>query len=433
MHLQIQNKLQFSFQMQQSLVILHMSHIELTEFLEKEELENPLLVVKSCGAGQRGHSEVEDDYIENIGCEVSFYDYVYEQIFNNCYLFSDLQYCVAKKLIKYLDKCGYLRDDMCVISQEIGYDENCIFSTIDILQKYIDPPGIFARSAHECLFIQLARNGNLNDITKGMLVRPDLVAKHDIKTLASIYGVECQVIGKYMKIIKSLSPYPAIGLDADLSDNKVCVPDLFLIENDCGVSVKINDETIPNVSLDEELYKVVSKNENLGSDNDICFVKDCYRRSSILVGALKKRFSTLLNVAGKIMSYQGDFIRAGVAHINAVSISDIANDLSLHASTVSRAINEKYIMTSYGLFSLRSFVSGNVRLNGSNSTESVNSVTIKAHIKEIIECEKRVLSDEEICSCMNTRGIAISRRTVTKYRNKIGFSSFSVRKREAVL
>ena len=229
--------------------------------------------------------------------------------------------------------------------------------------------------------------------------------------IAKKIGVSIEKIKEAMKEIASLEPKP--GRSFNYEKVIYLIPDVILKKNKDGYEAILNDWELPRISLNDK-YKKMLKQNNTPEDAKE-FLKERLKAARSLIDAVNKRKETIQKVTEAIVYVQKDFLERGKAQFKPMTLSQIANMVGKHKSTVSRAISNKYVQTPYGIFELRYFLSSGVK---QKNGELVSSKTIKSKIKDLIENEgkKNPLSDQNITKRLKQKGISISRRAVAKYR-----------------
>lgn len=326
-------------------------------------------------------------------------------------------------LVSSLDKRGYL----IICEDELlqkGYEPDLIQEAISYLQS-LEPAGIGARNLKECLAIQLKKKNiqnplyftvleyYLEDISKGYFQKVAKALKCDVKSVRKIY-----------EEIQSLNPIPASGFGSDLTFNAV-VPDITVTKDKNGeLHIFYNKNFEKEVSINQHYLNLASEDQEVEE-----YVKEKASQAMWVLKSLHSRQETIKNVVTEIMKVQKDFFIDGVS-LKPLNMVDVANRLSIHESTVSRAISGKYLECKQGIFPLKYFFTGKVTQPRSQE-DGVSAVNLKNKIEEIIAGEdpKKPYSDSTIIKILETDGIHVARRTVAKYRSELGIPSSSMRKK----
>jgi len=305
------------------------------------------------------------------------------------------------------------------------------------LVQSLDPPGVGARSLEECLLLQLAREPIANEIDQRIaeeLIRNHLedlarnklpkIAREIRKKIPELGDVTVEDIKRVRGIIGSLDPRP--GRTFGGSTPKYIKPDVIVEKVDGRYEVRVENSFYPRLRLRNEYRELLSRKK---VDKDTKkFLRSKFQDAELLLKALAMRENTLQRIATEIVELQRGFLEHGIEHLRPLRLQDVAERLGMHLSTVSRAISGKYMQTPRGIFEMKFFFPGGASRRDGGS-ESRNSVI--ARLKELIarEDKSRPLSDEQLAAELKKQGIAISRRTVTKYREAEGIPASRERKR----
>jgi RNA polymerase sigma-54 factor len=333
---------------------------------------------------------------------------------------------IGLHLIDMLDDAGYLVGDLAQVAELMGCGVERVEKTLDLLQQ-LDPPGVFARSLAECLKLQLRDRNRYDPIMEVLLNNLDLVGRRDIPALTRLCGVDAEELAEMVAEIRSLSPKPALAFEHGIA--QPVTPDIFMRPKaGGGWLVELNSETLPRVLLNNQYYAEISQSAR--SKDDKRYISDCFQSASWLVKSLHQRATTILKVATEIVRQQDAFFAHGVKYLRPLILRDIAAEIEMHESTVSRVTTNKYMATPRGIYELKYFFTpaiGNTLGGASHSAESVRH-TIKALIDG--EPADNVLSDDRIVEILRKEGMDVARRTVAKYREAMRISSSVQRRRE---
>lgn len=322
---------------------------------------------------------------------------------------------IAEAVIANLDDDGYLRVPEQEIADLLKVDVTKVVEAIKLVQTF-DPPGVAARDLRECLLIQLDYLGLKGSIAE-TIVREHLTdiqnKKHQL--IAKKYGITLEEVMSAMAVIERLEPRP--GRQYSSAEVGYIVPDVFIEKVDGQYRIIINDEGIPKLTINNHYKRLLSKKEAL-SKEERDFLKDKLRRAIELKKGLEQRNRTIYRVTESILKFQRDFFDFGVEYIKPLNLKDVAMDINMHESTVSRVTSNKYLSCPHGVFSFRYFFSSSV----SGDAGEVSSTLVKELIKQIIASEDphKPLSDEAISKkLLQDHKITIARRTVAKYREEL--------------
>jgi RNA polymerase sigma-54 factor len=335
---------------------------------------------------------------------------------------------IASHLIELVDEAGYVTGELGGVAEMLGCDVARVERTLLRLQRF-DPPGIFARNLAECLAIQLKERNRYDPAMQRLIEHLPLLATRDVQQLMRICGVDAEDLALMIAEIKALDPKPGMALDTSTAEP--VIPDIFLrAAPDGGWAVELNSETLPRVLVNNRYYAEVSGATKRREERD--YLAECYQSANWLVKALHQRATTILKVSREIVRQQDGFMRHGVQHLRPLVLRDIAQEISMHESTVSRVTSNKYIQTPRGLFELKYFFT--TAIAASDGTDALSAETVRFRIKVLIDGEgNEVLSDDRIVAILVKDGIDIARRTVAKYREAMHIPSSVQRRREKSL
>lgn len=392
-------RLTLTTEMKLSLKILEMGLENLLKFLEEEKSKNNGIEVEYTGKNYRQEKK-EMETIENIDIEVekNLIDFLEEQLSYEK-IESDLKKYI-NFFINNLDEKGYLIESKERLYKRIGGKRKDFNKALKIFQNF-EPEGIGAENLVECLLIQ-SKKYNSNDLNVIIKNHLEDIAKNDIEKIFFETKIPKGEIEIYISYIKKMNPKPARGYFINDKNNYV-VPDIFLKKKENELEIEINKENFPKIKISKEK---LSKKE--------------YLRIIAISKAIEKREETLFKVANYILNFQKESILKKYP-LKTLKIKDVAYDLEIHESTVSRAIKDKYIKVEGGkIESLKNFIVFN--------SERERAKTL---IYDIIDKEdrKKPISDEKLAFYLKKNGVEIQRRTVTKYREELGILSSRERKR----
>jgi RNA polymerase sigma-54 factor len=333
---------------------------------------------------------------------------------------------IGSHLIDLLDESGYLAGDLAEVAGQLGCPAERVEATLQLLQR-LDPPGIFARSLAECLALQLAERGRLDPAMQALLDRLDLLAKRDLAQLMKHCGVDAEDLKEMIAEIRALNPKPGSAFDQSLA--QPVIPDILMRPQPGGDwIVELNSETLPRVLVNTRYYARVAKDARRKEEKD--YLSERYQAANWLVKSLHQRATTILKVASEIVRQQDAFFRRGIQHLKPLILRDIADAISMHESTVSRVTTNKHMATPRGLYELKYFFTAAIASSGGGEAHSAESVRFR--IKSLIDAEtvEGVLSDDKLVEMLKAEGIDIARRTVAKYREAMKIPSSVQRRRE---
>jgi RNA polymerase sigma-54 factor len=338
------------------------------------------------------------------------------------------QRIIASHLIELVDEAGYLQGDLLGVAQALSCPVSRVEATLTRLQRF-DPPGIFARTLAECLALQLKERDRFDPAMQRLIANLPLVASRDMQQLMRICQIDAEDLSLMLVELKALDPKP--GLMFDEAVPEPVTPDIFLRHApDGGWAVELNNDTLPRLLVNNRYYAEVSAATKQKEEKD--YLAERYQSANWLVKALHQRATTILKVSREIVRQQEGFLRHGVQQLRPLVLRDIAQEISMHESTVSRVTSNKYMLTPRGTFELKYFFT--TAIQSANGHDALSSEAVRFRIKTLIDGETHgVLSDDGIVAILIAEGIDIARRTVAKYRESMHIPSSVQRRREKLL
>src|SRR5262245_1878750 len=324
---------------------------------------------------------------------------------------------VGAIIIGSLDKDGYLpiQLDEVAFLADTWPDVSIVERVLVRLQEF-DPPGVAARNLAECLSIQLRQLGAADDDLAMRIVRDYLpvLASRRFDRLARELGVTMEQVAEATKLISVLEPKP--GRDFSDTDTRYVTPDVSVHKVGDEYVVTLNEEGLPRLRVSSFYRRMLGAN---GLPEARGYIQEKMRAAAWLIKSIHQRQRTLYMVTSSIVKFQRDFLEVGVSALRPLVLKDVANDIGMHESTVSRATAGKYVHTPQGTFELKYFFTSSLR--GGHGSE-ISAESVKERIREIIakEDSKKPLSDQYIAEMLSKQEIDIARRTVAKYRELMG-------------
>ncbi|MDQ3335013.1 MAG: RNA polymerase factor sigma-54 [Myxococcota bacterium] len=328
---------------------------------------------------------------------------------------------VGMEILGNIDADGYIKDPpISELAADLGADPVMCEEVLEKIQSF-DPIGIGARSLAECMLIQAVACGQDDDLVVKM-IRSHLgnLEKKNYQAIARDLKQPLEEIYEAAKVIMEFDPRPGRQYSSD--DPHYVTPDVYIHKVGDKYFVVPNDDGLPKLKI-SGFYKNAMGNSAASKD----YVQDKLRSAQWLIRSIQQRQRTIIKVAESILKFQREFFDKGIAHLKPLILRDVAEDIGMHESTVSRVTTSKYVHTPQGIFELKFFFnSGISRTNG----EDLASQAVKSKIKELVDQEdpKRPHSDQKIVELLKKGGIDIARRTVAKYREQLGILSSSKRK-----
>jgi RNA polymerase sigma-54 factor len=333
---------------------------------------------------------------------------------------------IGLHLIDMLDEAGYLDGDLVQISELLGCDVERVEATLVVLQQF-DPPGVFARTLAECLMLQLRDRNRLDPAMQVLLDNLDLLGKRDVSALVKLCGVDADDIADMLTEIRALDPKPGLVMEHGVA--QPVTPDIFMWpKGGGGWAVELNNDTLPRVLVNNHYFADISRGARKKEDKR--YINECFQSANWLVKSLHQRATTILKVATEIVRQQEAFFSHGVKFLKPMILRDIATEIEMHESTVSRVTSNKYMATPRGIYELKYFFTPAIGNNLGGASHSAESV--RYSIKALIDGEAadNVLSDDKIVEILKLEGIDVARRTVAKYREAMHIASSVQRRRE---
>lgn len=331
---------------------------------------------------------------------------------------------LAYQIIHNLNDDGYLDTPFDELFVNSKLDREDAFDILRMIHG-LDPVGCGARNLEECLLIQARALEERSPLIELLINKhlPDL-QKKDYANITKVTGVSKERIKDAELIIAGLNPKPGRLIGAD--DTHYVVPDIYVYEVGGELIVNVNDDGVPRLKI-SNLYKAMIKKGEGGEAQE--FVQDKLRAAMWLIKSIENRQKTIVKVAEAIVRYQPEFFRKGPQFLRPMILKDIANEIGMHESTVSRVTTNKYMHTPIGTFELKYFF--NAGIGGDKGGIDIAGESLKLKIKALIEKEspKKPLSDQKIVELLATDDIVVARRTVAKYREMMNIASSSTRKR----
>jgi RNA polymerase sigma-54 factor len=432
-------------QLQQAIRLLQLSRLELTEIVRQEILENPVLDEDGPPENETEFSidqpddpntpaDNNSDREEEINTltipkDIGEWESYLESNQSLPYQAREEQERPAlagEVIIGNLDDNGYLETPLEEILSPLGSDiEAAGPGTLRVIQEF-DPPGVGARDLAECLLIQI-RLLNLDGSLVEELIREHLdnVAKGDVDAIVRQMGVSRSEILQAMDLLKELEPKP--GRPFGGAESIYVTPDVFLFKMGEEWNIMLNDDGMPKLRING-FYRELLKHGSSMKPEDKEFLLEKIRSAAWLIKSIDQRQRTIYRVTKSILEKQVDFFEQGIRYLKPMVLRDVADDIGVHESTVSRVTTQKYVHCPHGLFELKFFFNPGIQ---TLSGEMMASESVRAKIRDIIGAEDldRPLSDQAISQMLRLEGIDIARRTVAKYRESMKILPSSRRKK----
>lgn len=337
--------------------------------------------------------------------------------------FSSLDSLIAHHIIGNLNRDGFLESSFEEIAQACSCEVESVRMVADTL-RFFDPIGCCVHSLKESLLTQLESQGLADGLESRIIYyHLDKLEKRKYESIAKAENVGLDEIAHAINTIKSLEPRPG----RPFSDETVryIVPDAYVHKVGSDFIVTLNEEGIPRLKINPE-YTSLMKETGANSNENKAYLTERVRAASWLIKSIQQRQQTIFRVTESIVKFQREFFEHGVSRLKPLVLKDVADDIGMHESTVSRVTTEKYVHTPQGLFELKFFFTSGIKTAGGD----ISSSSVKEHIRNIIAAEppQNPISDQQIVEMLKAKNIDIARRTVAKYRENLGIPSSSQRK-----
>ena len=332
---------------------------------------------------------------------------------------------IGRAIIGNLDAAGYLKATLEEIQSMGNYPAADVERVLSQIQDF-DPTGVAARDLQECLMIQI-RALDMEETPQETIIRDhmELLQGRRIKELAQALGCSPEEIHQHLEIIRHLDPKPGKKYNTDRSS--YVVPDVYVLKVDGEYTIVLNEEGLPRLRVSSFYRRMVDRSNTDITREARDYVREKLSSALRLIKSLEERQRTIYKVARSIVNFQRNFLDYGFEHLRPLVLRDVADDIQMHESTVSRVVNNKYMHTPRGLFEMKFFFhSGIASVQG----EDVSSLAVKERIKKLVaeESAARPLSDSALAKILGGEGLQIARRTVAKYREELRIPSSNERR-----
>jgi len=334
---------------------------------------------------------------------------------------------IGRAIIGNIDGDGYLRATPVELQQMGSYSAEEVAQTLQLVQGF-DPVGVAARDLVECLTLQLKHLGQEGTAAETIVrYHMDKLQNRRFKELSEVLGLEMEDLQAEVEIIRHLDPRPGSRYNSERSN--YVVPDVYVVRIDNDYQIVLNEDGLPRLRVSPVYRRMVGRGGGAAAPEDAKeYVRNKLRSAFRLIKSLEERQRTIFKVATSIVKFQRPFLDFGIERLRPLVLKDVAEDIGMHESTVSRVVNDKYMHTHRGLFEMRFFFHSGIA--STRGGENVSSLTVKERIRKIIDAEdqRRPYSDAAIVKILEGDGLQIARRTVAKYREELKIPSSSNRK-----
>jgi RNA polymerase sigma-54 factor len=463
-HLKLAQQLVMTPQLQQAIKLLQLSRMELAEVINQEILENPVLE-ESSEEEQIQPLTDEEEGIEPKKSEDSYDDLDWEKFFD---LYQTSEYGsrsisrdeedrpqlettltknitlqehllwqlklshftleeekILTRIIGNINEDGYLEQSVSFLAQELGTTEDKVEKLLKRLQDF-DPAGVAARDLRECLLLQLDSWGMKDKLPRVLVDKHlDSLEKKDYKKIARAEKVSVEEVKEAVRVLSELEPKP--GRPFGEVRSQYITPDIYVYKVGEEYVIVLNEDGLPKLRISpyyRELLRSEAQEEGTARD----YIQDKLRSAMWIIRSIHQRQRTIYRVMESILKFQHEFFEKGVFYLKPLILKDVADDIGMHESTVSRVTTNKYVHTPQGIFSVKFFFNAKIsRFEG----EAAAAESVKDRIRQIISTEPpdKPYSDQEIVRRLREYNIDIARRTVTKYREQMTILASSRRKK----
>jgi len=470
MSMKLSQQLRMTPQLQQAIKLLQLSRLELETEVRKELDENPVLEelhetaeedketktqmteelreAESVAGGDADPTKQDEfeweNYVESlykppqqtslgsndeimnyenvITAEQTLNDHLWWQI--NLMGFSEEEKNLLGILIDYLNEDGYLQTPIAQIAADESVDEKELSEMLPFLQE-LDPPGVGARDLKECLLLQAkSLQEDTHDLVAVISNHLSDLEKKNYAAIGKVLNKPIEEVIQLCQIILGMDPKPGRVFMAN--DTHFITPDVYVNKVGDAYVVSLNEDGLPRLRI-SNLYKNLLKSDKSEKGTQD-YIQEKLRSAIWLIKSIHQRQRTIYKVAESIVKHQLDFFEKGPGHIRPMILRDIASDIGMHESTVSRVTTNKYLYTPRGIYELKYFFNSGI---STTDGDSVASESVKLKIKALVDAEnpKNPLSDQKIVELLKKEGITIARRTVAKYRDILKILPSSKRKK----
>ena len=466
----LSQKLILTPSLQQAIKLLPMSTLELVDLLTQEVVENPLLEEVTAEEQQQADASAQvdkadpdpeptsdrQDTWDDADYEYFFGDYLDDgyrpraprevkelpPIENTLSTTSsladhlawqlslrtsdDLLREIGAAIIGNLNEDGYLVASLDEIAAMGDWPAGEVERVLRIVQTF-DPVGVAARDPQECLLLQIRHLGLEGTPCETIVREVDylkLLQRHQGPELARRLGMSIAELKRNLEILQHLDPKPGNRLNPVAS--QYVIPDVSIVKVEDQYVAVLNEDGMPQLRISPVYRRMLDKGSN-NSEETRAYVKEKFRSALWLIKSVDQRQKTIHKVATSIIHFQREFLELGIEHLRPLVLRDVANDIGMHESTVSRVVNNKYMHTPQGVFEMKYFFHSGIH---SSYGENVSSVTIKQRIRKIIDREdaRKPLSDSRIARLLQEDGLVLARRTIAKYREELRIPTSSQRR-----
>ncbi|VAX15684.1 RNA polymerase sigma-54 factor RpoN [hydrothermal vent metagenome] len=394
----------------------------------KDDIDWDAYIQSDLYDGGTGEGYIERPSLENtLRQKESLEEHLMWQL--SCSALTEEESQLGSTIIGNIDDTGYLEADLAVLAEEAQVSLDVMEDALVLIQSF-DPPGVAARDIKECLSLQLYAAGMKNSLAEKLVIeRLEDLNERQFSKISKAYDVDVEEVIEAIRVIRELNPKP--GLEFNKEDTHYITPDLYVVKIDGEYQVYLNDDGIPKLRINQ-YYKSILKNKNESKSESQKVTKDYvenkFRSAIWMIKSIEQRRQTMLKVGRSICKFQREFLDKGINYLKPLILRNVADDIEMHESTVSRVTTNKYIHTPQGLLDMKFFFHSAV---GSYLGNDLSSVRVKEMIRQICKDEDagKPHTDDQIVKLLQSKDVKIARRTVTKYRKELHILPTSKRRR----
>jgi RNA polymerase sigma-54 factor len=413
---------------------LEMTEVE-EEFAEQEEPEESAedeeeidweeILLDGFDSGYRGGSNYEEleEYERVPETTADLWDHLLQQLYqSNGHQDGDIR--IAEEIIGNINEDGFLTCSLEEIAESISAPLAQVERVLARIQEF-DPPGVGARELRECLLLQIADRMGADSLPYRIVGGNfSELSSHKYQDIARALGISAVEVQEAADRIATLDPRPGRKY-SDLTPGYV-TPDIIVDKVDGEYVIGLNDGNLPRLRISTAYRDLARNGQFKGQAKE--FVQNKLNSANWIIQAIEQRRQTMLKVMHVLLERQGEFFEKGIRYLRPLTLKEVADEIGMHESTVSRVTNEKFVQTPNGVFRLKFFFSSGL---STDEGEDVSARGVKARISEMIAAEdsRKPLTDQQIVELLKDEGVNIARRTVQKYRDQLGILSSRYRKR----
>jgi RNA polymerase sigma-54 factor len=329
---------------------------------------------------------------------------------------------LARIIAETLDETGYLTVPLEQVAELTGAPLEKVEAALALVQG-LDPPGVGARSLAECLALQAIAADRYDPAMARLIDNLELLSKGRTQDLKRICGVDDEDFADMVRELRAYDPKPGCRFSGAGTED--VTPDVFVRRTRAGFAVELNQQTLPRLLVNRRYYQELKSGPQGKSSR--AWLSECLQSANWLVKALDQRARTIVKTVSEIVRRQQGFFERGVSAMKPMTLREVAEAIGMHESTVSRVTSNKYLLCDRGMYELKYFFGSGVA--SAEGEGGAAAEAVKAAIREVIDAETEILSDDAIAGLLKQRGFDVARRTVVKYREAMGIGSSIQRRR----